>query len=98
MLNARWTFRSRVGKSILLRFLGAFAASYALNLIVLIGATRSGVGPYLSQTLAVASYAFVFFVLSKFVVFTTSGRGLHRACGALRRIVRLGSRHSAPGH
>ena len=71
MLNRRLTFRSRgSARREAARFLLAFAAAYACNLLVLMFAMRElGVHPVWAQLVAGVAYTAVFFLLSKFFVF-----------------------------
>lgn len=73
VLNARWTFRSRVVPTRAARFMAAFGVSYVLNVAVLTSAVHGGINVYLSQILAAVSYSLAFFVLSKFFVFRSIG-------------------------
>jgi putative flippase GtrA len=71
-LHRRWTFavRHNLSWSEALRFAGAFALAYGANLGVIWAGQAAGlVANPLVQLAAILTYAAVFFVLSRFVVF-----------------------------
>lgn len=77
LLNASWTFSSPVSLTSALRFLLAFAVSYLANLGVLSLALGSGaIHPVLAQVLAMAVYSGIFFLLSRYFVFSGSAEKL----------------------
>lgn len=70
VLNSRWTFRDRMSLSGALRFLGAFAISYAANLACLLALIGpAGIAPEIAQLAAMVVYTLVFFLLSRLFVF-----------------------------
>ena len=68
--NGRWTFGQRATGARAVRFMLAFAASYLVNLGMLMGLIEgTGLPPALAQICAMASYTGVFFLLSRSYVF-----------------------------
>lgn len=70
VLNRNWTFRSRIGiLPGLLRFVAVFAVAYAVNLVLVLGLRRAGIGPALAHAAGIPVYTLIFFVLSRWFVF-----------------------------
>ncbi len=71
-LHRVWTFRPqhRAGLAEIWRYLGAFAVSYAFNLGVIAAGRQAGYveNPFV-QGLAICTYAAVFYVISRLLVF-----------------------------
>ena len=74
-IHRNWTFRARNGLwSGGLKYVLAFAISYAMNLACVLGLRRLGVSVALAQAGGVVPYVVSFFLLSRYVVFAAPRR------------------------
>lgn len=71
-LNRKWTFRHNGGVyPTAARFLAAFLLAYIANLMTLYGLRDgAGINSYLAQTISIVPYTVVFYLGSRYYVFT----------------------------